>query len=227
MDEVMKQAATIILIRNYEQKLQVYMTKRPDSMKFLPGHHVFPGGVMQAEDKNQQLFSRCTNQDLVVDLSYSITAIRECFEEVGYLLADLPACEASSGDNRQQLRLKMNEKQMSFHEWAVEKKVRLRTDLIRYFGHRITPRTVSRIRFDTRYFLTIVPQHVKMEPDNREVAKAEWMEPEIALEYLKKGTMKMVPPTIDALTVLTQFPTAEAAYQSDEGVGTPRPHELA
>lgn len=210
-----KRAATMILIRNGESNtgVEVYMTRRPATMLFLPGYYVFPGGVMQREDQDERIFAFCVKQDLEVDLSYAITAIRECYEEVGYLLAD--AAEDSIPEP------------VDFHDWIRSQKIRLRTDKMRYYGHRITPRSVSKRRFDTRYFLTIVSRDQQLVPCEKEVAAAEWIDPRIALEQAKRGTFKMVPPTLDALTDLARFESAEDAFRNGNGVGTPRPHELS
>ncbi|WP_018131879.1 NUDIX hydrolase [Effusibacillus pohliae] len=226
MTDLIRQAATMILIRDGEKGLQVYMTRRPDTMLFLPGYYVFPGGGMQSEDRDERIFSCCQKRDLAVDLSYAITAIRECYEEVGYLLADVngrPAWEQA--DFAAQLRQQIESGAVTFHDWVLSAKPRLRTDLIRYYGHRITPRTVSTRRFDTRYFLTVVPPHVKLAPCRQEVAHAEWMEPAAALEQAKSGAIHMVPPTMDALADLACFSNTAEAFRYGAGVGNPRPHE--
>lgn len=226
--ETVKRAATLILIRNGERGLEVYMIKRPDSMLFLPGYYVFPGGVMQREDQDEELFASCADRRLGVELPYAVTAIRECFEEVGYLLADVPEAsafgETASADA---IRREIAAKRMTFREWVLAEKIRLRTDVVRYYGHRITPRAKFSRRFDTRYFLTMVPPHVQLAPCEREVEHGEWMDPRTALDRAKRGVFKMAPPTMDALADLMRFQTAEDAFLRGEGVGSPRPHELA
>lgn len=217
----------MILIRNGEngQGIEVYMTQRPDTMKFLPGFYVFPGGVMQPEDRDDQIHRLCVKQRLEVDLSYAVTAIRECFEEVGYLLADFVPHQETRPLS--EIRTRLEAGQLQFREWVVEKQIHLQTDKIRYYGHRITPRTVSPRRFDTRYFLTVLPRSIELIPSEKEVARAAWMDPLYALQQAEKGIFKMVFPTKDALTDLARFDSAYDAFQNGQGVGTPRPHELA
>ncbi len=231
MQEFIRQAATVILIRDFNDKLEIYMTQRPESMIFLPGYHVFPGGAMEPEDKNPDLHRLCVNHRLEVDLSYAVTAIRECFEEVGYLLAELPTVRENTVSDAplrlQNLRKQMATGEFSFHQWIVEKQIRLRTDKMRYFGHRITPRAMSLRRFDTRYFLTAIPPSVELEPSPDEVAKAAWLEPSVVLEMLQKGIIRMVPPTRDAIACLANYRSTDEALAKAQGVGTPRPHELA
>lgn len=241
MQEFIRQAATVILIRDFNGKLQIYMTQRPESMIFLPGYHVFPGGAMEPEDKNPSIQRLCVNDRIGVDLSYAITAIRECFEEVGYLLGEVPedhmdtvpkdtVLKDSVSDELQPLqrfRKQMASGEFSFHQWIVERQIRLRTDKMRYFGHRITPRAISPRRFDTRYFLTAVPPSVELEPSPVEVAQAAWLEPSVALEMFQKGIIRMVPPTRDAIACLANYRSTDEALAKAQGVGTPRPHELA
>ncbi|GAX89669.1 NUDIX hydrolase [Effusibacillus lacus] len=230
MAEEMKRASTILLIRNGDRNsgLEVYMTQRPETMLFLPGFHVFPGGIMESADRDERIHQFCKNRDLPVEMSYAVSAIRECFEEVGYLLADYQGrSNIGRTDETDRLRLQMENGELTFHDWVLSEQIPLRTDLIRYFGHRITPRAVSPRRFDTRYFLTIVPGDIELDPCQREVSRAEWIQPDVALEQAKKGTLKMVPPTMDALADLARFDSAEDAFAYAAGVGNPRPHELA
>lgn len=231
MQEIIRQAATIILVRDHNNKLEVYMTKRPETMIFLPGYHVFPGGGMQAEDQKPEIHQCCVNRRVEVDLSYPVAAIRECFEEVGYLLADLPLFESNvefiPPAQLRGLRAQMEAGKVSFHDWVLKQQIRLRTDKMRYFGHRITPRALSLRRFDTRYFLTVVPPGIELEPSQQEVAQAAWLEPIMALEMARRGEISMVPATMDAVVDLASYRSAEDAYRHATGVGTPRPHELA
>lgn len=45
-----KPAATVLLLRDGEQGLEVLMTRRSLSASFTPGAYVFPGGAIDAED---------------------------------------------------------------------------------------------------------------------------------------------------------------------------------
>ena len=46
-------AATVILVREKQGSLQLYLLKRNPESSFFPGFHVFPGGVVDAEDIKQ------------------------------------------------------------------------------------------------------------------------------------------------------------------------------
>ena len=89
-------ASTLILVRGEGEKFEVYLLKRSSQSGFMPGHYVFPGGVVDPEDRNfdfwqghidldrAQVMTRFgggLNDEGV--LSHGIAAIRETFEEAG------------------------------------------------------------------------------------------------------------------------------------------------
>ena len=89
-------AATVLLIRDSDEGLQVLMVKRSKRPPF-ENLYVFPGGKIDQSDKDQKLVNFSSTLDdklasnkLGIDeggLSYWVACIRECFEEVGVLLA--------------------------------------------------------------------------------------------------------------------------------------------
>jgi 8-oxo-dGTP pyrophosphatase MutT (NUDIX family) len=80
-------AATVLLLRDGEQGLEVLMTRRSMSASFAPGAYVFPGGGIDASDAEiHHLVKRRPTQD-DTRLTQAVAAIRESFEELGVLLA--------------------------------------------------------------------------------------------------------------------------------------------
>src|SRR6187551_1146208 len=82
-----RNAATVLLLRDSPQGLEVLMTRRSASASFAPGAYVFPGGTIDAADAQAHdvALRRPTQDDL--RLTQAIAAIRESFEELGILLA--------------------------------------------------------------------------------------------------------------------------------------------
>src|SRR3954465_4600090 len=82
-----KPAATVLLLRDTPQGVEVLMTRRSMTASFAPGAYVFPGGGIDAADAlaHSQSTRRATQGDL--HLTQAIAAIRESFEELGVLLA--------------------------------------------------------------------------------------------------------------------------------------------
>jgi 8-oxo-dGTP pyrophosphatase MutT (NUDIX family) len=50
-------AATILLLREADEGLQVLMTRRSPTASFAPGVYVFPGGALDAADRMQRIVS--------------------------------------------------------------------------------------------------------------------------------------------------------------------------
>ncbi len=80
-------AATLLLLRDGAEGLEVLLTRRSAQARFAPGAYVFPGGGLDAADaQSHGLASRRPQQD-DLQLTHAIAAIRESFEELGVLLA--------------------------------------------------------------------------------------------------------------------------------------------
>ena len=231
MQESIHQAATMLLVRDNQGQIEVYMTKRPATMRFLPGHYVYPGGQMDAADQDPRFAARCVPVAQVrnpegLPLAYWVTALRETFEEAGLLLARNAAGEWVDETRFAREREALLAGEMSFYEIVEQNDLQLAADALRYFGHRLTPRKVSKKRFDTRYFLTVLPSGVEPSPHQGEVEFAEWVQPKQVLTEWEAGRVQMVPPTVHSLQVLAGFASAEEAWQSVEGVGKPTAMEL-
>jgi len=90
-----KDAASVILIRNSKSNPSVLMGQRGKNASFMPNKFVFPGGAVEKNDFQvnsfKQLNRKCSarmayqcNDDLVFALS--VAAIRELFEETGIIV---------------------------------------------------------------------------------------------------------------------------------------------
>ena len=91
-----KNAATIVLIRQERQKNYVLMGKRNSRVSFMPCKYVFPGGAWDKVDTDVPFVQGVTNHQkkllmLETDFSQSdslgITAVRELWEETGLRLS--------------------------------------------------------------------------------------------------------------------------------------------
>jgi 8-oxo-dGTP pyrophosphatase MutT (NUDIX family) len=84
------------------------------------------------------------------------------------------------------------------------------------FSRWITPEEVK-IRFDTRFFLTPVPDGAEPAPDGQETVDAGWFEPQGALDAHGRGEILLVFPTIKHLEQLGAFDTADALLDYARG----------
>ena len=87
----LRQAATVLLVRDTPDGWEVLMTKRSSRASFAADLYVFPGGAVDTADQaiqqqQPQLFRHQPLQE-GEPLTWALAALRESFEEVGVLLA--------------------------------------------------------------------------------------------------------------------------------------------
>lgn len=213
-----RKAATVAVLKNksYETDgFEVLLLKRHKQDRFLPSYFVFPGGGIDEQDsildtKNKNLeTSRKNKADFDVYL-YTMGAIRETFEESGFLLA-----RNSNGDfvsivkdadieKYSQYRTMVYESQISFNEMLKKEKLEPALDSIHYISRWITP-VFSPIRYDTRFFAVLAPENQYIMHDGIELVETRWMTPKDALSRHKSKEMKMVAPTVSTLKFFASF----------------------
>lgn len=203
-------AATLVLLREGPRGPEVLLTKRPRSMRFMGGATVFPGGAVSAADRDPgwEDLSRLSEADararLGADapaLGWFVCALREAFEEVGYLAADGPVRALDRADAGDPARFLID---------CREAGVVLCTDALVPAGRWVTP-LGSPIRFDTRFFVTEVGEDFEPVPDPDEVDGCWWSTPAEALDALGEGSLTMAPPTVEMLQRLAAFGTVAEA----------------
>src|SRR5690606_9532727 len=82
----LRPAATVLLLRDSPQGIEVLMTRRSMTASFAPGAYVFPGGGIDAADAQAHTQSTRRDKQSDLHLTQAIAAIRESFEELGVLL---------------------------------------------------------------------------------------------------------------------------------------------
>ena len=214
-------AATVVLLRHGAAGLEALLTHRPASMAFAPDVHVFPGGRVDLADADPRLHARSVispgdaagalGGDLppADALAAFVAAIREAFEEVGLLLADLgpdavpevggPGGAATLAEARRRLLSDPG----AFPAIAEELDLRLRTDLLVPLSRWVTPPILDR-RFDARFFAAMAPDGIDVSLVGGEVAAHAWYRPVEALELMARGGLGMWLPTSTTLTQLLQ-----------------------
>jgi 8-oxo-dGTP pyrophosphatase MutT (NUDIX family) len=229
-----RDAATLILLRNSDRPgggIEVLLLRRHAQSAFLPGAHVFPGGVVEEADFAPEIAAPLC-QGLSFDqahriiedvsppersLGFFVAAIREAFEESGILLAH----SQRSIDERRMMRLggyraEVHANPSNFVSRLREEGLNLATDALFYFAHWITPEVLP-IRFDARFFVAAAPSGQEASPDGKETVQARWISPQDALEEHRKGMLKLAPPTFHSLSGLAEFRTADEAIASTYG----------
>ncbi len=189
-------AATIVLVRPGEDGLEVLLTRRPASMAFGAGLHVFPGGRVDPADAEAGLVTRATGprDDPAFRVVHRIAAIRETWEEVGVLLArpglapELDADVTGRGPGAEE----------DFAALATRLDLSLATADLVEVARWTTPRAYPR-RFDARFFVAELPPDAELLVDPNEVAAHAWLTPRAALAAMADGAIAMWPPTSTTL----------------------------
>jgi 8-oxo-dGTP pyrophosphatase MutT (NUDIX family) len=215
-----RDAATLIPVRDGPDGIEVLLTRRPETMAFAPGMHVFPGGRLDHGDADPRVAGRSALAladaaerlaealDPAAALAFFAAAVREAFEEVGLLLADRrgPALDATEVAA---LRASLAAGRIGVAEVAERLDLSLRTDLLVPIARWVTPPSFPR-RFDARFLAAPVPRDVVVQPDAREVVEARWMRPTDALRAMREGSIGLWLPTASALGVLEDLSSAAA-----------------
>jgi 8-oxo-dGTP pyrophosphatase MutT (NUDIX family) len=200
-------SATIILARQHEAGIEVYLLRRSAASKFMPGTYVFPGGNLEAEDMDAAFWQN--HVDLSVEqlaealdgevarmLPFAVAAIRETWEEAGLLLA------ASAGGGRD-AKIIAN-RGISFARVIQAGGLSLSVSELGRWHHWITPELMPR-RFDTFFFLAPVASDRLCRPDNHETIHGTWVNPRAALQQNANGTLPLSPPTLVTLHQMLSF----------------------
>lgn len=214
---VPRAAATLVIVRDGAEGLEVLLTVRPKHMRFMGGASVFPGGALAPTDTDPR-WERCSARsgreaaqllgegDPARALGAFVCALRESFEEVGLLLADAEAGafapRAAGG----------------FLDACERARIKLRTDLLIPAGRWVTPLGAP-VRFDARFFAVAAPSGWEPSPDTEEVEGCRWVTPAQALAELASGSVLMAPPTIEMLQRLDAYRTSEEALRGLAHVG--------
>jgi glyoxylase-like metal-dependent hydrolase (beta-lactamase superfamily II)/8-oxo-dGTP pyrophosphatase MutT (NUDIX family) len=222
-----RKAASVIVLRDRVDcgdgaGIEVLMMRRAErDGDFRGGAAVFPGGVLDARDRDAH--RHCVGWDdaaasarlgLADDgLDYFIAAVRECFEEVGLLFAD-PADGAALECAHRDWRDPMQRGEQPIA--ALCETLGLRIDLQgwHYFSHWLTPPGLPK-RFDTRFFVARAPAGQTALPDLGEAVELMWLTPAEALD-VKRG-LTLLPVTRRTLQVLSRFAAVQDALEFARG----------
>ncbi len=214
---VMKPAATVLLLRDGEPGLEVFMVERHRQVDFASGAMVFPGGKVDAGDGDPALRARCAGAEGLDDtaLAFRIAAIREAFEECGVLLAR-PRGEAALIDAARlqaiesRFRDDLNANKVVMRDIVEAEDLELACDRLVHYAHWITP-SISPKRFDTHFFLVEAPSDHVAVHDGGEAVDSVWIAPDKALADSDAGRVTLVFATIMNLQKLGRSADVAAA----------------
>jgi 8-oxo-dGTP pyrophosphatase MutT (NUDIX family) len=218
-------AATVTLVRDSAQGIEVLMMRRNLKSGFVPGTHLFPGGSLDDADDTTELHAICAGMSDVDascklgvasgGLAYWAAAIRESFEEAGILVAydesrrvialDRPALAERFRLHRHAL----NAGEREFIAIMRDEGLLLAADQLVYFSHWITPVSAPR-RYDTRFFIAVAPPSQVPLHDNQETISHLWVRPAEALDRHRAEQFDMRLPTVRTLEEFAAYDNVDS-----------------
>ncbi|KQB86372.1 NUDIX hydrolase [Corynebacterium lowii] len=226
MEEPALLAATVLLVRDGAEGLEVWVQERVSTMPDYPGMTVFPGGRVDDRDvgEDSQVWSGRSVGDTAQTLGTTdsaaqglvFAAVRELFEETGTLLAVHPN-GATVGDASpyHEDRLALESHRLSLTEVLSSNNLRVHTDLLRPWARWIGSSEQGR-RFDTFSFLAVHPVGQEADDTSSEADSAGWFSPRLLIEGWRHGLVRLVIPTWAQLMRLSRCETVEQAVAEAE-----------
>lgn len=231
-----KDAATVIVLRASQGGFEVLLARRHHKSAFMADAYVFPGGKLDPADTHAALAAHLPPNalthaaermdatpgchfDASTALGLHVAALRELYEEVGVLLAldragspvalADPAVVARFAEHRSGLHAGRH----SFAELLACEGLVLAIDKLVYWAHWITPSMEPR-RYDTRFFITVLPPGQVASSDQRETTDMVWLSPEDALSAYRARKILLGPPTLRNLEDLAGLASIEAVMEA-------------
>lgn len=227
---VPRPAATIMLVRPRESRLQVFMLRRSTKSAFVPDAYVFPGGGLEERDSDDAIVRRVSGiengriehlfrSDPVGNaLAYAVplapaqrrgllvACVRELFEEAGVLLVRPPLPPA---ERLARARGALQRGESSFAELIEQLDATIDLSSVEAYSRWITPPGEPR-RFDAYFFITAMPAEQAAAADLIETTHGIWIEPREALDRAGRGEMRIVYPTRLHLQRLARYERLDA-----------------
>lgn len=218
-------SAVMLLRPGDDGALEVYMVRRHIQSDFAPDVYVFPGGSVTDGDREAEVTAGvCVPIDALtpetaLGTGVRVAAIRELFEEAGVLIAT-PDEEAPHGlpdaSFLSEYRARLQRDEMTMTELAAAEEIVIATDVLTHSAHWITPETFPK-RFDTHFFLTLLPAEQEATHDEHETTDGVWVRPAEALTKFEAGNFPLVFATVHQLRDLAQHTTPTDAIAAWRG----------
>ncbi len=234
MIPVPRKATTVLLLREKADGFEVFLLKRSEKSSFMGGNFVYPGGGIDPEDVQPELYALCAGVSPAdayrilgmsslpgEALSYWVAGIRELFEEAGVLLAyDRKGSPVlfDTSENRDKFsrhRISIRDQTLTMIQMAQAENLLLATDQLHYYAHWITPEAFPQ-RFDTRFFLARLPAGQEASHDQKETTQGVWLTPSEAIQANSAGEAPLSPPTLKTLEDLSRVSRLDALFSTLE-----------
>jgi 8-oxo-dGTP pyrophosphatase MutT (NUDIX family) len=218
-----RDAATVCLLREADHGIEVFVMRRTTSMAFAAGMHVYPGGAVEESDSAVPVAGRAALVEVAARISSDdpraliVAAARETFEECGVLLAvGTDGTPAYADDALDLEREALVAGELGFAELLARRGLVVDDAALVPFAHWVTPEVEDR-RYDTRFFMTAVPEGQSARHVEGEADRSSWWRPYEALAAYADGGMAMLPPTLAVMHLLDTCPDVATALRRAAG----------
>ncbi|HRI70579.1 MAG TPA: hypothetical protein PK156_40385 [Polyangium sp.] len=210
-----KEAATVVIIRDGADGLEVFCVRRHAQSAFMGGALVFPGGKLDAKDQDPRWFDRTTpvdprstifSSDTGHAIALAVAACRETLEE-GRILPTLP-----NVDDTVLEKLLQEAQNEGLLETLIRREIKLDLACLAPFARWVTPEAESR-RFDARFYLLPLPNGQIGKHDEHETTLSLWATPQRILDAAAEGRFFLAPPTARTLELLASERNVHSAFQ--------------
>jgi 8-oxo-dGTP pyrophosphatase MutT (NUDIX family) len=174
-------ASTVVLLRPSATGFEVFLVRRHDNVGFMAGAHVFPGGAVDASDE------AAGAPELAARLASAIAR-----------MDGMPAAQAVAHHVAAAREL--------FEESGVRVKPYDLTPCARWVTPEFQPK-----RFDTWFFVAVLPAGQTATHDGVENSESAWIDPAGAIEMCRRGDISLPPPTWTMLRKLSSFGSIDDA----------------
>jgi 8-oxo-dGTP pyrophosphatase MutT (NUDIX family) len=207
-------ASTVLLLRQTAAEMEVFMVVRHHQIDFASGALVFPGGSVDAADREIAARADLIRGGGETDagaLALRVAAVRETFEECGILLARPHGSETLiSAERLKAIGPPKTESAGAFRDFIAAERLELALDLLVPFAHWITPTAMPK-RFDTHFFMAVAPADQVGIHDGHEAVDSVWIAPQRAVDEAHAGRFTLVFATERNLIRLARATSVEDA----------------
>ncbi|AVO35869.1 MBL fold metallo-hydrolase [Ottowia oryzae] len=204
-------AATVLLLRDGAQGMQVLMTRRSATASFAPGAYVFPGGTIDEGDTQSHAHATRRPSQSDAQLTQAIAAIRESFEELGVLLA-----RHADGQPATAADIATLDRAAPLAPQCAARGLTLAAADVYTLAHWITDRDLPR-RFDVPFLVARMPEGQTPVADEAEQFEPVWVRPADALARHAAGQFFMIFPTLRTLERLQAYPDVASVLAACTG----------
>ena len=178
----------------------VFLLVRGQASKFMPGRYVFPGGRLEPRDGEDD------------DRGRRVCALRELFEEAGVLLASGPEPDPGRADlARGSLQRAEAGLAQALDGLGLKPETAALTPHARWITPEFRPK-----RFDTTFYLALMPGGQMARSDFLETCGGAWLGPEAAVAANQAGRVALAPPQVRLIGELAGFASLDELFAASE-----------